>query len=79
MKSGMVKGPARIRLTMLDAKDLRRWAERCYRVSRTCFDLSAATELRVLGDELMARAIEVERAAYVDVRRVAGLTITSVA
>ena len=47
---------------MLDATDLRRWAERCFRASRTCFDLSAATELRVLGDELTARATEEERA-----------------
>jgi hypothetical protein len=71
MRSGIVsEASACIRLTMLDATDLRRWAERCYRASRTCFDLSAATELRVLGDELTARAIEVERAAYVDMRRV---------
>ena len=71
MRSGIVsEASACIRLTMLDATDLRRWAERCYRASRTCFDLSAATELRVLGDEITARAIEVERAAYVDVRRV---------
>ena len=70
MRSGIVgEVSARIRLTMLDATDLRRWAERCYKASRTCFDLSAATELRVLGDELTARATEVERAASASCER----------
>ena len=46
---------------MLDSEELRRLADRCYSASQKCFDLSAATELRVIGDELSAKAIELER------------------
>ena len=46
---------------MLDFQELKRLADRCYSASRKCFDLSAATELRIIGDELSAKAIELER------------------
>jgi hypothetical protein len=46
---------------MLDSQELKLLAERCYSASRKCFDLSAAAELRIIGDELSARAIESER------------------
>ena len=46
---------------MLDSQELKRLADRCYSASRKCFDLSAATELRIIGDELSAKAIELER------------------
>jgi len=45
---------------MLDSQDLKRLAERCYSASRKCFDLSAATELRIIGDELSTKAAELE-------------------
>jgi hypothetical protein len=45
---------------MLNASLLRRQAERCYRVARACFDLSAATEMNAIGDELLANARELE-------------------
>ena len=46
---------------MLDSQGLKRLADRCYSASLKCFDLSAATELRVIGDELSAKAIELQR------------------
>ena len=46
---------------MLDSQELKRLADRCYSASQKCFDLSAAAELRIIGDELSAKAIELER------------------
>jgi hypothetical protein len=40
---------------------LRGLASRCHLLSRNCFDLSAASELRRLGEELEAKASEIER------------------
>jgi hypothetical protein len=36
-------------------------ASRCHSLSRNCFDLAAASELRRLGEELDAKAAEIER------------------
>ena len=46
---------------MLDSQELKRLADRCYSASQKCFDLSAAAELRIIGDELSAKATELER------------------
>jgi hypothetical protein len=37
-------------------------AERCARLSRACFDLSVAEQLRAMADELRLKAAELERA-----------------
>jgi hypothetical protein len=37
-------------------------AERCLRLSRTCFDLSVAEQLRGMADELRLKAVELESA-----------------
>ena len=41
---------------------LRAQAERCARLSRTCFDLSVAEQLRAMADELRVKATELEGA-----------------
>ena len=37
-------------------------AERCLRLSRTCFDLSVAEQLRGMADDLRGKAVELESA-----------------
>ena len=46
---------------MPDIMFLRGLASRCHLLSRNCFDLSAASELRRLGEELEAKASEIEK------------------
>lgn len=46
---------------MPDLSFLRGLASRCHSLSRNCFDLAAASELRRLGEELDAKAAEIER------------------
>lgn len=45
---------------MLSAEYLRRQAEQCLRIARTCFDLAAATQLRVMAENLQAKAAELD-------------------
>jgi len=45
---------------MLTPEFLRRQAENCLRIARTCFDLASAERLRLMAAELTAKAIEVE-------------------
>jgi hypothetical protein len=40
----------------------RRQAEHCSRLSRSCFDLSVAEQLRTLADELRLKAAEIDSA-----------------
>ena len=46
---------------------LRRQAENCLRIARHCFDLSSAERMRLLANELNAKADEIERTEKVDV------------
>ena len=43
---------------MSDSTYLRELAHRCQRLSQACFDLSISQQLRLLADELLARADE---------------------
>jgi len=52
---------------MLDVVYVRGLSMRCYALSRNCFDLAAATELRRIGDELATKAEDGERVALVPV------------
>ena len=45
---------------MLTADYLRRQAETCLRIARSCFDLTAAERLRYLAMELRTKAAEIE-------------------
>ena len=45
---------------MLTPEFLRRQAENCLRIARTCFDLASAERLRLMAAELNAKATEVE-------------------
>ena len=45
---------------MLTADYLRRQADTCLRIARSCFDLTAAERLRYLALELKAKAAEIE-------------------
>jgi hypothetical protein len=49
------------------AEYLRRQAENCLRIARHCFDLSSAERMRLLANELNAKADEIERHENVDV------------
>ena len=49
------------------AEYLRRQAENCLRIARNCFDLSSAERMRLLANELKAKADEIERRENVDV------------
>jgi hypothetical protein len=42
---------------------LRRQADRCARLSRSCYDLSVAEDLRSMADELRVKAAELETAS----------------
>jgi hypothetical protein len=46
---------------MLNAEFLRRQAENCLRIARSCFDLSSAERLRMIAHDLNAKANEIER------------------
>jgi hypothetical protein len=45
---------------MLTPEFLRRQAENCLRIARTCFDLASAEHLRLMAAELSAKAAEIE-------------------
>ena len=45
---------------MLTPEFLRRQAENCLRIARSCFDLSSAERLRLMAAELNAKAAELE-------------------
>jgi hypothetical protein len=45
---------------MLSAEFLRRQAENCLRIARTCFDLASAERLRLMAGELNAKATEMD-------------------
>jgi hypothetical protein len=45
---------------MLTAEFLRRQAENCLRIARTCFDLASAERLRLMAGELNAKATEMD-------------------
>jgi hypothetical protein len=47
--------------TMLTAQFLRRQAETCLRIARTCFDLASAERMRHLAGEFNAAAAQIER------------------
>jgi hypothetical protein len=46
---------------MLSPEFLRRQAENCLRIARSCFDLASAERLRLMAAELAAKATEVEQ------------------
>jgi hypothetical protein len=46
---------------MLTPEFLRRQAENCLRIARSCFDLSSAERLRLMAAELNAKAAELEQ------------------
>ena len=46
---------------MITAEFLRRQAENCLRIARSCFDLGSAERLRLMAVELNAKAEEIER------------------
>ena len=45
---------------MLTPEFLRRQAENCQRIARTCFDLASAERLRLMAAELNAKATEMD-------------------
>jgi hypothetical protein len=45
---------------MLTPEFLRRQAENCLRIARSCFDLASAERLRLMAAELNAKAAEIE-------------------
>jgi hypothetical protein len=45
---------------MLTPEFLRRQAENCLRIARSCFDLASAERLRLMAAELSAKANEIE-------------------
>jgi hypothetical protein len=45
---------------MPTAEYLRRQAENCLRIARTCFDLGSAERMRLLARDLKAKAAELE-------------------
>ena len=45
---------------MLTPEFLRRQADNCQRIARTCFDLASAERLRLMAAELNAKAAEME-------------------
>ena len=46
---------------MITAEFLRRQAENCLRIARSCFDLGSAERLRLMAIELQAKADEIDR------------------
>jgi hypothetical protein len=45
---------------MLSAEFLRRQAENCLRIARSCFDLASAERLRIMAAEFNAKAAEMD-------------------
>ena len=45
---------------MLTPEFLRRQAENCLRIARSCFDLTSAERLRLMATELNAKAAEMD-------------------
>jgi hypothetical protein len=45
---------------MLTSEFLRRQAENCRRIARTCFDLASAERLRLMAAEFEAKAAEMD-------------------
>ena len=45
---------------MLTPEFLRRQAENCLRIARSCFDLASAERLRLMATELNAKAAEMD-------------------
>jgi hypothetical protein len=45
---------------MLSPEYLRRQAENCLRIARSCFDLTSAERLRLMAAELNAKAVEMD-------------------
>ena len=45
---------------MLTPEFLRRQAENCLRIARSCFDLASAERLRLMAAELNAKAAEID-------------------
>ena len=45
---------------MLTPEFLRRQAENCLRIARSCFDLTSAERLRLMAAELNAKAAEID-------------------
>jgi hypothetical protein len=48
---------------------LRKLAGDCRRWQRECFDLGAAKQFRAMGDDLLAKAVELERSTPINHRR----------
>jgi len=46
---------------MITSDFLRRQAENCLRIARSCFDLGSAERLRLMAVELHAKADEIDR------------------
>ena len=46
---------------MITAEFLRRQAENCLRIARSCFDLGSAERLRLMAIELQTKADEIDR------------------
>ena len=46
---------------MLTTEFLRRQAENCLRIARSCFDLASAERLRLMASDLKAKADEIDR------------------
>ena len=51
---------------MLTPEFLRRQAENCLRIARSCFDLASAERLRLMAAELNAKATEMEEQSRPD-------------
>jgi len=58
---------------MLTPEFLRRQAENCLRIARSCFDLASAERLRLMAAELNAKAAEMDE----QTRQAAGLAPSS--
>ena len=53
---------------MLTPEFLRRQAENCLRIARSCFDLASAERLRLMATELNAKAAEMDAQSRQDRR-----------
>ena len=51
---------------MLTPEFLRRQAENCLRIARSCFDLASAERLRLMAAELTAKAAEMDESKRQD-------------
>ena len=48
-------------MSMITAEFLRRQADNCLRIARSCFDLGSAERLRLMAVELHTKADEIDR------------------